>query len=859
MTDPGLWRISPAPYADVRRLAAELGVSEVLAQVLVRRGLGDPAAARAFLDPEFRVHDPYLMAGMTEARSRIDQALKRSEPVAVHGDYDADGITATFLLVGVLKELGADARWRLPNRFSEGYGVSAAAVTELAEAGVKLLITVDCGINAREEVAQAQALGMDVIVTDHHELEGDPPACVVVSPKLGGYPCEHLAGVGVAFKLAHALLEDRGGELVDLPLALRPYSDLVAVGTIADVVPLTGENRVLTAIGLGRLRSAPRPGLAALLEVAGGKSAVDAGVVGFRLGPRLNAAGRLEDASIALDLLGAPDRDAALPLALRLNELNRERQTIEAAMLEAAVAMVPDPPPPALVLSAPDWHEGVVGIVASRVAERFHRPAILLSEGDGVAKGSDRSIPAFDLLGAVERSSGHLLTFGGHRAACGLRLRCDAIPAFRDAFVAEAAAALSPEDLQRVRHVDAIVGGGELTLGLADELELLAPHGFGNRQVTLLLHGAEVVQPRLTRDKRHAQYRVRCEAASCQAIHFNFGDLDELLTPGRHDVALALSKNDYNGAVSAQVQVRSLHRLEPPESDLCATACDLSCRERLRGESLWGELLQGDGAAGADHTADAAAAADAAVAAALHAARADGRLVDRRGRAPFSQLEGLLAGGERTLVLVADVARRRPLLARDVLTPGLGVTGAYVQPACARRAAALAGSGVVMATPEVALADPEFAQTFAHVVLLDPPYTTSLWASLAAAAPEAWLHALWGPAEAEFATRLRESQLDLDATMRRVWQTLSAAQGRFDDGLEQELLGQGAFLAPVSALAAAFAALQEAGLLVAEGGGGYHLERPRQKVDVTRTDAHRRWHNRYQTPDFLQTCLTTQL
>ncbi len=533
MTDPGTWRIAPAPYSDVRRLAADLGVSEVLAQVLVRRGLGDPAAARSFLYPEFRVHDPYLMAGMAEARERIDRALRRSEPIAVHGDYDADGITATFLLVGVLSELGADVRWRLPNRFSEGYGVSSAAVEELAAAGVKLLITVDCGINAREEVAQAQALGMDVIVTDHHELEGGLPPCVVVSPKLGGYPCAHLAGVGVAFKLAHALLEERGEALVDLPLALRPYTDLVAVGTIADVVPITGENRVLTAIGLGRLRSSPRPGLAALLEVAGGRpESVDAGAVGFRLGPRLNAAGRLEDASIALELLGAPDRDTALPLALRLNELNRERQTIEAAMLESAVALVPDPLPPALVLSSPDWHEGVVGIVASRVAERFHRPAILLSESDDMAKGSGRSIPAFDLLGAVERSSEHLITFGGHRAACGLRLRRDAIPAFREAFVAQAAAALGPDDLQRVRQVDAIVGGDELTLGLADELELLAPHGFGNRQVTLLLHAAEVVAPRLTRDKRHAQYRVRCDGATCQAIHFNFDGLDELLPPG---------------------------------------------------------------------------------------------------------------------------------------------------------------------------------------------------------------------------------------------------------------------------------------------------------------------------------------
>jgi single-stranded-DNA-specific exonuclease len=851
VTDPGSWRIAPAPFADVRRLAAELGVSDVLAQVLVRRGLGDPAAARAFLQPDFRVHDPYLMSGMAEARRRVDQALKRSEPIAVHGDYDADGITATFLLVSVLAELGADVRWRLPNRFSEGYGVSAAAVDELAAAGVKLLITVDCGINAREEVAQAQARGMDVIVTDHHELEGDLPACTVVTPKIGAYPCRHLAGVGVAFKLAHALLEEPGDELTEVPLALRPYTDLVAVGTIADVVPLVEENRVLTAIGLGRLRSAPRPGLATLLEVAGGRpGAADAGTVGFRLGPRLNAAGRLEDASIALELLGAPDRETALPLALKLNELNRERQTIEAAMLEAAVAMVPDPPPPALVLSSPDWHEGVVGIVASRVADRFHRPAILLSESDHEAKGSGRSIPAFDLLGAVERTSEHLLTFGGHRAACGLRLRRDAIPAFRDAFVAQAAAALGPDDLRRVRDVDAIVGGDELTLALADELELLAPHGFGNRQVTLLLHAAEVVAPRLTRDKRHAQYRVRCDGASCQAIHFNFDELDELSAPGRHDVALALSKNEYNGSVSAQVQVRGLHRLEPPQVDLCATACDLGCRERLRGEPLWAALLGG----AVEESGDGAAAA-----AALHAARAAGRLVDRRGRPAVSQLAGLLSAGEPVLVLVADVARRRPLLTRDVLSPGLRCSGAYVQAACSQRLATASGAGVVMTTPDLALADPAFTRSFAHVALLDPPMTPAVWAGLAATAPEAHLHAVWGAGEAEFAARVRESQLDLNAAMRRVWKTLAAGSGRFDDALEQELLGGGAVLAPVAVLAAAFSALREAGLFVAGQAGGYHLERPQSKVDVTRTDVYRAWHNRYQTPDFLQTCLTAQL
>ena len=858
MNDPGSWRIAPAPFADVRRLAGELGVSEVLAQVLVRRGLGDPASARAFLHPDFRVHDPYLMTGMAEARRRVDQALQRGEPIAVHGDYDADGITATFLLVSVLGELGADVRWRLPNRFSDGYGVSAAAVDELAAAGVKLLITVDCGINARAEVARAQALGMDVIVTDHHELEGDLPDCTVVTPKLGSYPCRHLAGVGVAFKLAHALLEDPGDELVDLPLALRPYTDLVAVGTIADVVPLVEENRVLTTIGLGRLRSAPRPGLAALLEVAGGRpGTADAGAVGFRLGPRLNAAGRLEDASIALELLGSADRDAALPLALRLNELNRERQTIEAAMLEAAVAMVPDPPPAALVLSSPDWHEGVVGIVASRVAERFHRPAILLSEGDDEAKGSGRSIPAFDLLGAVERTSGHLLTFGGHRAACGLRLRRDAIPAFRDAFVAEAAATLSADDLQRVRHVDAIVGGDELTLGLADELELLAPHGFGNRQVTLLLHGAEVVAPRLTRDKRHAQYRVRCDGASCQAIHFNFDDLAGLTEPGRHDVALALSKNDYNGAVSAQVQVRSLHRLEAPEADLCATACDLGCRDRLRGEQLWASLLAGGAPAGAAAPADADG--DAAADALRDGAR---RRPPRRPARPSGGLAARRAPRRRRARPRARRRRRAPPAAAHARRARAGARlrgRLYVQAACRHRLAAAEGAGAVLTTPDLALDAPAFARSFAHVVLLDPPFTGSMWAGLAAAAPDAYLHALWGAGEASFAGRVRESQLDLDAAMRRVWKALAAGSGRFDDALEQELLGGGAVLAPAAAVAAAFEALREAGLLVVGPDGGYHLERPQSKVDVTQTDAWRRWHNRYQTPDFLQTCLTAQL
>jgi single-stranded-DNA-specific exonuclease len=846
VTDRGSWSIEPVSYVDVRRLAAKLDVSEVMAQVLVRRGFSDASAAHAFLHPDYRVHNPYLMAGMAEARRRLDKALQRGEPIAVHGDYDADGITATFLLVRILEELGADVRWHLPNRFSEGYGVSGAAVEELAAGGVKLLVTVDCGINARAEVARAGELGMDVIVTDHHEMEGPQPDCVVVTPKLPGYPCPQLAGVGVAFKLAHALLEEPAEARVEVPLALRPLSDVVAIGTIADIVPLVDENRVLASIGLGRLRSSPRPGLAALMEVAGVKAdGVNAGTVGFRLAPRLNAAGRLEDASLAMELLGCADRETALPMALHLNELNQERQAIEAGILAAAAEMVPDPPPPALVLSSPAWHEGVVGIVASRVAERFNRPAILLSEGDEEAKGSGRSIPGFDLLGAVERSAEHLLAFGGHRAACGLRLRREHIPAFREAFVAQAAAALSEADLVRTQLVDAVVGGHDLTLGLADELELLAPHGFGNRKVTLLLHGAEVVGPRLTRDHRHAQYRVRCDGATCQAIHFNFDKLQELTEPGRFDVPLGLSKNEYNGAVSAQAEVRGLHRLGEPDRDVCATACDLSCPDRLTGGALWGELLEGPSWPGDGEPA------------ALAEARRDGRLLDRRGRAVVSTLTSLAAGGERVLVLVADVARRRPLLSRDVLSPQLARPAAYLQSACVGRLGeALAGPDVVLTGYDVVAARPQLAAAFAHVVLLDPPFTRSLLAAVAAAAPEAWVHALWGRAEAGFAAQVAAAELDLDATMRRAWRALSAAAGRFDEALEEEVLGGDPFLRSAGAAAAALRALRDAALLSVDGAGGYHLERPQSKVDVTQTDTYKAWHTLFQTSDFLRTCLT---
>ncbi len=854
-------------YTAAHALARELNVSDTLAQILVRRGFADVATAGAFLYPDYRVTDPYLMAGMADARRRIDRALQRDEAIAVHGDYDADGITAAFLMVSLLQQMGADVRSRLPNRFTEGYGLAAATIEELAAAGVRLLITVDCGIGSCAEVALARSLGMDVIITDHHEIEGPLPDCIVVSPKLPGYPCPHLAGVGVAFKLAHALLEEPHNDPVELPLALRGFADVVAIGTVADIVPLVDENRVLVSIGLGRLRSSPRPGVAALMEVAGVRpDGITAGTVGFRLAPRLNAAGRLEDASLALDLLASDDRAAALPLALRLNELNQERQAIEAAMVREAERMVPEPLPPALVLSSPNWHEGVVGIVASRVAERFNRPVILLSEGGDEAKGSGRSIPGFDLLTAVQAGAEHLTAFGGHRAACGLRLLRDRIAAFRDAFVAAAGVLLTDDLLERRQEVDAVVCGDDLTLQLADELELLAPHGIGNRKVSLLLHDARIAAPRLTRDRKHMQYKVHCDGASCSAIHFNFNGLDEVSAPGRFDLPLTLGKNAYNGAVSVQVQIDGLHRLGDPATDLCDTPCALGCERRLRGEVLWRALLdepQKDGhlggAASDGGWASAEALAAVGEAGAAVPAASDGRVQDRRGRPIISSLTSLVATGERVLVLVADVARRRPLLSRDVLPPQLERQGLYIQCACAGRLdEALAGPHVVMAGFDLADSHPQLLAAFDHVAFLDPPFTRRLFTDIAAAASGAWLHMLWGRPEVDFSAKVAAAEFDLQLVLRRVWRTLSAGHGRFDAGVEQELLGNKTFLGSVGALTAAFSTLREAGLMCTDG-CAYELQHPGVKVDVATTESYRRWHNRYQTNEFLRTCLTASL
>jgi single-stranded-DNA-specific exonuclease len=568
----GTWTIRPCPHRQSSALARELGVSEITASVLVRRGYGDPAEAKAFLAGEQPLHDPFLLGDMSVAVERIRAAIAAGRRICVHGDYDADGICATVLAVLVLRELGAEVEWHLPSRFDEGYGVSSATVERLADEGCGLVLTVDCGITAVAEVAAARARGLEVIVTDHHRPGSELPECPIVATRPSTYPFLDLCGTGVVYKLGQALL---GAEAA----ALRRHLDLVAVATIADVVPLVGENRSLAIAGLRALARTRKPGLQALMRVAGlDPAAVDTGAVGFRLAPRINAAGRLGHPGDALELLLTDDAREARRLADRLEELNRDRQAVEERILRAAVAQVDEWPEArkrrrAYVLWGQDWHEGVIGIVASRLVERYHRPVVLIAGTDGLWKGSGRSIPAFDLHGALGACARHLERFGGHRAAAGLSILPERVEAFADAFAAAAESTLEPEALVPSSVVDAVLPRGTtLTLELCQELRRLAPFGLGNPDVTLLAPACELVEPATVGDGKHLRFRVRREGVDAGgAIAFGMGaQLDRYRRVGNYDVAFRLQENHWNGTVAPQLVVRRIFDADDRFEDLYA-------------------------------------------------------------------------------------------------------------------------------------------------------------------------------------------------------------------------------------------------------------------------------------------------
>ena len=560
----GSWQISPCSQREAVALARELGVSETTARVLVRRGYGDPEAAGRFLAGGDPGHDPFGLGDMAAACERIHAAIAKKERICVHGDYDADGICATALAVLVLRELGAQVDWHLPSRFEEGYGVAGDTLTRLAGEGCGLVLTVDCGITAVEEVAGARELGLDVIVTDHHRPGEELPDCPIVATRPSRYQFPELCGTGVVWKLAQAL----AGADSD---SLRRHLDLVAVATISDVVPLVDENRFLALAGLKALARTQKAGLRALMRSAGvDPAAVDEGAVGFRLAPRINAAGRLSHPEAALELLLTDDDKVAAELAGRLEELNRERQAVEERILRQAVAQVDEWPEArrarrGYVLADASWHEGVIGIVASRLVERFHRPVVLIAGTDREWKGSGRSLPAFDLHGALAACSAHLARFGGHRAAAGLSIDPADVEAFAEAFAAQADATLAESELGPSTTVDAVVAGDELTLELCVELARLAPFGLGNPGVTLLLPSSELAEVATTADGKHLRFRVRHrDRLAGSAIGFGLGrHVDRARREVRYDVLFRLQENRWNGTVAPQLVVRDL--VETPE------------------------------------------------------------------------------------------------------------------------------------------------------------------------------------------------------------------------------------------------------------------------------------------------------
>jgi single-stranded-DNA-specific exonuclease len=541
-------------------LASSLGVSELTAGVLVRRGYSDPASAAAFLAGELPPHDPFLLGDMRVACERIRAAIADGKRICVHGDYDVDGISATALAVHLLRELGADVDWHLPSRFDEGYGVRTETLARLADDGCGLVLTVDCGITAVEEVAEAKARGLEVIVTDHHRPGGTLPDCPIVATRPSEYPFPELCGTGVVYKLGQALF----GVDSDIP---KRHLDLVAMATIADVVPLLDENRTLAIAGLRALARTQKPGLQALMRAAGvDPAAIDAGAVGFRLGPRINAAGRLGHPRAALELLLTNDPEEARALARQLEELNQERQAVEGRILREAIAAVEAWPEAdrrrrAYVVAGEDWHEGVIGIVASRLVERFNRPVVLIAGGEGDWKGSGRSIPSFDLHAGLGACSDLLGRWGGHRAAAGLSINPENIAAFAERFAAYAAGLLVDDDLRPFTRIDAIVPRGtRLTLDLCAELARLSPFGLGNPEVTLLAPGCELGELATVGEGKHLRFRVRRDGADAgSAIAFGSGTrLDVYRQPHRWDLAFRLSENRWNGTVAPQLVVRRI-------------------------------------------------------------------------------------------------------------------------------------------------------------------------------------------------------------------------------------------------------------------------------------------------------------
>lgn len=549
----------------IKQLAVGLEVSPLVARLLHARGVNTLEEARLFWEPRMEdLHDPFLLEGMEPTVDRLERALRDKEKMMVFGDYDVDGITGTALVWRALNSLGGEVGWYLPNRAREGYGISASGVEEAHSRGVGLLVSVDCGITAHAEVELAGSLGIDCIITDHHEpKESLPKAVAVLNPKLAGsrYPYQELAGVGVAYKMLQGLYARLGLEAEQL----QEHLDLVALGTLADIVPLNGENRVLAKFGLEKLRSSRKPGVRALLEVTGltGKP-LDSGQIVFMLAPRINAVGRIGEAGEALRLLITENQDEALAIAQTLDQENRKRKEIDDQILAEAMEMVRRridlDEEMVIVLESETWHQGVIGIVASRLVEQFYRPTVLIAVDGDKGKGSARSIPAFHLHEALKSCQEHLLGFGGHKYAAGMSIEAGRIPEFRKKLNLVARETMSPEDLVPNQALDAVVDLDEVDIDTARSFARFAPFGPGNRHPVLAARQLRVVGSPQIVGRNHLKFKVKQKQRVFDSIGFSFGDrLEEIEDPDALlDMAFVLEENEWQGQKKLQLRLKDI-------------------------------------------------------------------------------------------------------------------------------------------------------------------------------------------------------------------------------------------------------------------------------------------------------------
>ncbi len=801
------YTFAPLDVEAVDALTRELGVSRAMSEVLARRGLGDPVEARRFLSLDGPQHPPVGLGHIDEASALIASAVSGGRRIVVHGDYDCDGIAATVLLVAALEELGGTAEAFLPSRFAEGYGLAVETVERLAESGCEVLITVDCGITAVEAVARARALGLQVVVSDHHRPGAELPDCPLVTPRTGDptrdlYPFPELCGAGVAYKLAGAVAARLGAG----PGVADRHLDLVALATVADLVPLVGENRGLVRAGLRAIARGGRVGLAALCEVAGiDRSRLDASSLGFRLAPRINAAGRLGHPDTAYRLLRATGRPEALVLARELDELSRQRQAIEARILAEALAQAAALPPElrdarGVVLASDTWHPGVIGIVASRVVERLGKPAVLIAidETSRIGTGSGRSLPAFDLHGALAACAQLLDRWGGHRQAAGLTIAADRVDELRSAFAEHANTTITSDDLHPRPRVDLVLGVTDVSLALADELARLGPFGLGNPAITVLVPGARLgVIETLGQGKAHLRLGVEARGASCRTLWWRAaGERGRLLAAGAVDVLCSVERNDFNGSSAVQLVARAVHELPtaPAQVAGCSSRCDASCPARRLPGGRSDLPLEP---------------------ASPVAERSRRRAVPVRDGPALAA--SLLAAGERVLVLVSDVSTRRALLG-DALEPGrLGVDAVVLASRrCEVGALAARLAALPAGKPTLVVADWESAvawsldRSFAHVVAVDPPTNGAERRLL-----ERCRHGYEGWAERRSPSAIPLESQDPERVARAVWRAVGG------EGATLPAIGEttGGLPHPPSAedLERALGILVEAGMVVTDG------------------------------------------